>query len=49
VRRIIDDHVGGVRNHANQIWALIQLELWLQTFVDRKADGPLSLSVARAA
>jgi asparagine synthase (glutamine-hydrolysing) len=49
VRRIIDDHAGGVRNHANQIWALIQLELWLQTFVDRKADGPLSLSVARAA
>jgi len=49
VRRIIDDHVNGIRNHANQIWALIQLELWLQTFVDRKADGPLSLSVARAA
>jgi asparagine synthase (glutamine-hydrolysing) len=49
LRRIIDDHVRGVRNHANQIWALIQLELWLQTFVDRKADGPLALSVAQAA
>jgi asparagine synthase (glutamine-hydrolysing) len=49
LRRIIDDHVDGIRNHANQIWALIQLELWLQTFVDRKADGPLALSVAQPA
>jgi hypothetical protein len=38
-----------VRDHANQIWALIQLELWLQTFVDRKADGPVTLGVAQAA
>ena len=49
LRRIIDDHVDGIRNHANQIWALIQLELWLQTFVDRQADGPLALSVAQRA
>jgi asparagine synthase (glutamine-hydrolysing) len=48
VRGLIDDHVSRRRNNANRIWALIQLELWLRTFVDTTADAPLSLDLALA-
>ncbi len=49
VRGMIEDHVEGARNNANRLWALIQLELWLRTFVDRRANGPLTLDLALAA
>jgi asparagine synthase (glutamine-hydrolysing) len=49
VRGLIDDHVSGARNNANRIWALIQLELWQRTFVDRLENGPLDLSLELAA
>jgi asparagine synthase (glutamine-hydrolysing) len=45
VQRIIDDHVSGVRDNARRIWALIQFELWLRTFLDERGDRPLSSSV----
>jgi asparagine synthase (glutamine-hydrolysing) len=48
VAGLIDDHVSGRRNNANRIWALVQLELWLRTFVDTRADTPLSLDLALA-
>jgi asparagine synthase (glutamine-hydrolysing) len=48
VRGLIDDHVSDRRNNANRIWALIQLELWLRTFVDANLDVPLSLDLALA-
>jgi asparagine synthase (glutamine-hydrolysing) len=48
VAGLIDDHVSGRRNNANRIWALIQLELWLRTFVDTRADAPLALDLALA-
>jgi asparagine synthase (glutamine-hydrolysing) len=46
---LIDDHVAGRRDNSNRLWALIQLELWQRTYIDR-ADiaAPLSLSVAAA-
>ncbi len=43
VRGLIDDHVSGRQDNANRIWALIQLELWLRTYVDQPAKGPLTL------
>ena len=44
VRRLIDDHVSRRRDNANKLWALIQLELWLRTFIDAKPRRPLALS-----
>ena len=49
VRGLISDHVSGARDNASRLWALIQLELWLRTFVDRRANGPLTLDLALAA
>ncbi|MGD9855318.1 MAG: asparagine synthetase B, partial [Planctomycetaceae bacterium] len=34
VRRLIDDHRAGRRNWSMQIWQLLTLELWMQTFCD---------------
>jgi asparagine synthase (glutamine-hydrolysing) len=44
LRQIIEEHLSGVRNRQDQIWTLIQLELWFRTFVDGGVNGPLTLN-----
>lgn len=34
VRHLVDEHVGGRRDFAPQLWTLLMLELWHQEFVD---------------
>ncbi|HHL70934.1 MAG TPA: asparagine synthetase B, partial [Bacteroidetes bacterium] len=34
VNNMIDNHLSGREYNANQIWQLMTLELWLQTFID---------------
>lgn len=34
IRRYVDDHTDGKRDHAFQIWTLLMLELWFQRFID---------------
>ncbi len=34
VRRYITEHVDGKRDYAFQLWTLLMLELWFQTFID---------------
>jgi asparagine synthase (glutamine-hydrolysing) len=41
VRRLIDSHVSGSWDNSHRLWALIQLELWLSTFVDGAPTGPV--------
>jgi asparagine synthase (glutamine-hydrolysing) len=44
---LIDDHLAGRRDHSHRLWALIQLELWLRTYVDRtNVAEPLSLTLS---
>lgn len=42
---LIDDHVSGARDNSFRLWTLIQLELWMRTFVDQLAEGPLTLDL----
>lgn len=34
LRRYVDEHTSGERDHAFQLWTLLMLELWFQRFID---------------
>jgi len=36
LRRLIDEHGAGARDCQNQLWALLMLEVWHRTFIDRR-------------
>ena len=38
VLAILDEHRRGVRDHARPLWALLMLELWRRTFLDRQPE-----------
>src|SRR4051794_17721968 len=44
VRRLIDDHHAGAADNSSKLWTLIQLELWLRTYVDAPVPEALTLS-----
>jgi asparagine synthase (glutamine-hydrolysing) len=43
VQRLISEHVQRSANHASKLWALLQLELWMRTYIDRVPTGPITL------
>lgn len=43
MRQIIDDHAAGLRDNSTKLWALIQLELWIRTFIEKPAQPAISL------
>jgi len=43
VQRLISEHVQRSANHASKLWALLQLELWMRTYIDRAPAGPITL------
>jgi asparagine synthase (glutamine-hydrolysing) len=34
VRRLVEEHTTGVRDHAHRLWTLLMLELWFARFID---------------
>jgi asparagine synthase (glutamine-hydrolysing) len=46
VRRLIEEHASGARDNAGRIWALLQLELWLRTYVDQSTPTQPMLGVS---
>jgi asparagine synthase (glutamine-hydrolysing) len=34
VRRMVDEHTRGERDHTHPLWTLLMLELWFQRFID---------------
>ena len=45
VRGLIDRHLGGAEDTSNKLWALLQLELWLRTYVDAERPAPVAVSI----
>lgn len=45
IKKLLDDHQKGSQNHHHRIWALLNLEVWFRTFIDRKdiSSGPITL------
>ncbi len=46
VRDLIDRHLGGVEDTSNRLWALLQLELWIRTYVDVERPEQVAISTA---
>ena len=46
--RLIDDHRSGRADNADKLWALLQLELWLRTYIDAVEPRPPVLSLGSA-
>jgi asparagine synthase (glutamine-hydrolysing) len=46
IKRLIANHQRGVADNSDKLWALIQLELWFRTYVDTRANGPITLDFA---
>jgi asparagine synthase (glutamine-hydrolysing) len=43
LRRLVAEHDAGVRNHAERLWSLINLEVWQRVFLDGEGrDMPLA-------
>ena len=49
VRRIVHEHVTGTRAHADRLWLLVNLELWLRMAIDGEEPEPLEEQMDRYA
>jgi len=34
VRTLVNEHRGGLANHSERLWSLVNLEMWFRTFID---------------
>ena len=49
VRRLLDEHFRGRRDHSPRIWRLLMFELWQRNFLEQSATGELPLPSGHAA
>jgi asparagine synthase (glutamine-hydrolysing) len=40
VRTLVNEHRGGVANHSERLWSLVNLEMWFRRFIDGEVASP---------
>ena len=45
IQFMMERHFTNFEDHGTRLWALLCLELWFQTFIDRPQTGPLTLDI----
>jgi asparagine synthase (glutamine-hydrolysing) len=46
IRKVLDEHAAGRRNHASRIWTLMVFEIWNRLFVDRRGIADCGFMIA---
>jgi asparagine synthase (glutamine-hydrolysing) len=46
IERLIVEHQRGTADNSDKLWALMQLELWLRTYIDVRPTGPVAVDLA---
>jgi len=49
LRRLVEEHRSGIRNHAHRLWLLVNLEVWQRMFLDGEDPSILMRSVSMQA
>jgi asparagine synthase (glutamine-hydrolysing) len=39
VRQLVEEHQAGLANHAERLWSLVNLEIWMRQFIDGETSG----------
>jgi asparagine synthase (glutamine-hydrolysing) len=45
VRRLVEEHQSGTRDHADRLWSLVNFEIWQRQFIDGEAANELPESL----
>jgi asparagine synthase (glutamine-hydrolysing) len=49
VRSLIEGHLDGSVDNSSRLWPLMQVELWLRTYIDGPTPAPVALNLASSA
>jgi len=49
VRRLVDDHANGIRDHGDRLWLLMNLEIWQRLFIDGEPAEAIAACTAPTA
>ncbi|HWP71890.1 MAG TPA: asparagine synthase-related protein, partial [Gemmatimonadaceae bacterium] len=44
VRALANEHAGGVRDHTERLWALLNVEIWHRIFIDGESPSDIGMA-----
>jgi asparagine synthase (glutamine-hydrolysing) len=46
IGKLVSEHTEGKLDHRRELWTMLNLELWIRTFIDPKEPAPLAVSLS---
>jgi asparagine synthase (glutamine-hydrolysing) len=46
IRKLVKEHTEGRLDHRRELWTLLNLEMWIRTFIDPKEPEPLAVALS---